>query len=85
MLEYWSRIILWLLTFTNWPLVKYIPSAIENADPADVASETNVDANGSPATIVVLADITSLSTLNSSSSKNLDVELSLEPDPTYFT
>ena len=47
-----------------------------------MAFEANVDANASPEAIVVLADKISLSTLNNSSSKNLDPLLSEVLDPT---
>ena len=47
-----------------------------------MAFEANVDAHASPEAIVVLADKISLSTLNNSSSKNLEPALSAVLEPT---
>ena len=51
---YWSNIIVCLFTFTKFPLIKYTPSSIEQAEPVVHAFNVIVDARVPPILIVVL-------------------------------
>ena len=84
-LSYWSIIIVCLLTFRKYPLIKYTPSEIVHADPIDVAFNGIAVANGFVAIIRELPySISESGTIKFSPSVN-SVVVKSSPALEYFT